>query len=107
MPTTWGLAAAVVGAGDVGGPRPPVGSVAGDGDRGLGVPDRVVGGHGRPVAAVDLPVAEVVGRAVRVLSATGFRHGDFGGHERRRLAAARGRPEGLEAGAAEVAAQLL
>src|ERR1700751_2591421 len=102
-----GLAAAAVGAGDVGGPRPPVGPVAGDGDRGLGVPDRVVGGQGRPVATVDLPVAVVVGRAVRVLPAAGFRHGDLGRHERRRLAAAGGRPQGLAAGAAEVAAQLL
>src|SRR6476620_11578813 len=95
---TWDLAATAVRAGDVRGPRAPVAPVAGDGDRGLGVPDRVVRGHGS-VDAVDLPVAEVVGRAVGVLPAARFGHGDLGGDERVRLGAARGDPQGLQAGA--------
>src|SRR6266702_6272641 len=99
-------AAPVVGAGDVGGPRTPVAPVAGDGDCGPGVPDRVVGGQRRPVASVDLPVAEVVGGAVGVLPAAGFRHGDLGGDEGLGARAARRLPEGLEAGAAERAAQM-
>src|SRR3954447_4637243 len=105
-PFTWGLAATAVRAGDVRGPRAPVAPVAGDGDRGLGVPDRVVRGHGS-VDAVDLPVAEVVGRAVGVLPAAGFGDGDLGRDERRAGRAARRLPQCLEAGAAEVAAQFL
>src|SRR4051794_28849703 len=84
---TWGLlpsvlAATVVGTRGVGGPGAPVAPVAGDRDRGPGVPERVVGSQGGPVAAVDLPVAEVVGRAVRELPPAGLRHRDLGRHER-------------------------
>src|SRR5690348_17910170 len=98
-PSTWGLAATAVRAGDVRGPGPPVVPVAGDGDRGLGVPDRVVRGHARPVDTVDLPVAVIVGRAVGVLPAAGLRLGDLGRDERRTGRAACRLPQGLQAGA--------